>query len=47
MLFALENYASMCYDNTQNHISKVKSISSQKELDSYDFTAGYPTKLQF
>lgn len=47
MLFALENYASMCYDNTQNHINKVKSISSRKELDSYDFTAGYPTKLQF
>ena len=47
MLFALENYASMCYDNTQSHISKVKSISTQEELDLYDFTAGYPTKLQF
>jgi hypothetical protein len=47
MLYMIEEYASMCYDNTQMHISNVNELETIEEIIAYDFTTGYPEKLQF
>ena len=47
MLYALELYASKCYDNTQHHIAKVKNLTTIEEVQAYDYTNGYPEKLRF
>lgn len=47
MLYALEIYASNCYDNTQNHIANVKSLSVKEDVVNYDYTKYYPEKLVF
>lgn len=47
MLYAIEVYASACYDNTQRHIANVKGLSTVSEVDAYDYTIGYPEKLAF
>lgn len=47
MLFAIEMYASACYDNTQKHIATVCALETLDELTSYDYTSGYPDKLVF
>ena len=47
MLFALELYASTCYDNTQYHISEINKLSTIEEIEQYDYTTGYPEKLAF
>ena len=45
LLYALELYASACFDNTQRHIAAAKSLATVAECESYDFTTGYPEKL--
>lgn len=47
MLYALEVYASACYDNTQRHLAAVNGLQSIEEVEGYDYTIGYPTKLEF
>ena len=47
MLFALEVYASKCYDRTQYHIAAIKSLIDIKDVKNYDYTTGYPDKLYF
>lgn len=47
MLYAIEIYASQCYDNTQLHLSNVSKLETIEEIESYDYTKGYPEKLQF
>lgn len=47
MLYALEIYASQCYDNTQRHMSEVQKLNTIEEVESYDYTTGYPEKLSF
>lgn len=47
MLYALEVYASMCYDNTQKHLSIVDSLSDMDAIKKYDYKANYPDKLHF
>ena len=47
MLYALELYASACYDNTQLHIAIAKSLTTIDEVETYDYTVGYPEKLYF
>lgn len=47
MLYALEIYASECYDNTQKHLGIVSNLSTIEEVESYDYTTGYPDKLRF
>lgn len=47
MLYALEVYASMCYDNTQKHLSLVDSLSDMDAIKNYDYRANYPDKLHF
>lgn len=45
MLLAIELYASECYDNTQKHISAVSVLETVEEITSYDYTVGYPEKI--
>lgn len=47
MLYALEVYASECYDNTQRHLANIEKIETKEELDAYDYRVGYPEKLRF
>jgi hypothetical protein len=47
MLYALEVYASECYDNTQLHLANIEKIETIEELDAYDYRTGYPDKLHF
>lgn len=47
MLYAIEMYASACYDNTQRHISNVKTLGDIEEIKNYDYREGYPEKLNF
>lgn len=47
MLYAIEVYASACYDNTQLHLSNIDKLDNLDEILNYDYTAGYPAKLYF
>jgi hypothetical protein len=47
MLFAIELYASACYDNTQRHLAAISNLATIEEIKSYDYTQGYPEKLRF
>lgn len=47
MLNRLEIYASESYDVTQGHLARVALMESVEEVLGYDFTEGYPDKLNF
>ena len=47
MLFAIELYASACYDNTQAHIAAIDKMLTTEEVEVYDYHTGYPEKLNF
>lgn len=47
MLYALEMYALACYNVTLNHKNTVDSLDNIEDIDAYDYTVGYPTKLNF
>ena len=47
MLYAIEIYASECYDNTQLHLANVDKLLTVEEILEYDYTTGYPEKLRF
>ena len=47
LLLALEDYATICYDNTQSHIAAVMGMESKEAVNAYDYTTGYPEKLSF
>ena len=47
MLMAVELYASECYDNTQRHLAEVANLESIELVEAYDYTIGYPVKLEF
>lgn len=47
LLLALEDYATICYDNTQRHIAEVQKMESKEAVEAYDYTTGYPAKLAF
>lgn len=46
LLYAIERYASACYDNTQKHLSNVENLSTIEEIENYDYRSGYPEKLR-
>lgn len=45
LLFAIEVYASACYDNTQKHLSNVSKLTTLEALKNYNYKEGYPEKL--
>lgn len=47
MLYALEVYASECYDNTQEHLANVDKMETLDAVLEYNYTVGYPDKLHF
>jgi hypothetical protein len=47
MLLELEIYASKCFDNTHRHLFNVNNLTTIDELQNYDYTLGYPEKLNF
>lgn len=47
MLYAIELYASACYDNTQRHIANIGNLATMEDVQGYDYKAGYPEKLRF
>lgn len=47
MLTDLELYAIACYNNTQNNIVSIQSMTLKSELKNFDITQGYPEKLNF
>jgi hypothetical protein len=47
MLYAIELYASACYDNTQQHLANVSNITTMEESENYDYHTGYPEMLRF
>lgn len=47
MLYAIEVYASACYDNTQAHLANAEKLETLEEVQNYDYRSGYPEKLNF
>lgn len=47
MLYALEVYASQCYDNTQYHLAEINKLDTVEAVRAYDYSTGYPEKLIF
>lgn len=47
MLIQLECYAADCYNKTTDHQFAIKQLTSIEEVTNYDFTVGYPEKLNF
>lgn len=47
MLLELEIYASKCFDNTHKHLYNVNQLKTIEELQNYDYTIGYPEKINF
>lgn len=47
MLSQLEVYAKKCYNRTAEHKAAVMTLSSVEDIEAYDYTTGYPEKLNF
>ena len=47
MLNQVEVYASECFNQTQRHKAAIESLLTVEEVEDYDFTSGYPEKLEF
>jgi len=47
MLYAVENYAGACTNVTEQHKQAVYALTTVGEVESYDYTVGYPEKLAF
>lgn len=47
MLSALELYALKCYNKTAEHKVNIKNMTSVEDITNYNFTEGYPDKLNF
>ena len=47
MLYAIEVYASQCYDNTQLHLTIINELGTIQDIQAYDYSEGYPEKLNF
>nr|DAX83383.1 MAG TPA: protein of unknown function (DUF4376) [Caudoviricetes sp.] len=47
MLNEIEMYALNCYNVTQSHIAAVNALNTIDDVKSYDYTVGYPPKLNF
>lgn len=47
ILKALELYAIECYNKTAEHYRNASLLTTEEELDNYDYREGYPEKLTF
>lgn len=46
LLDKVEHYAFTAYNITQRHIHKVRQLTTIEEVNKYDYTQGYPKKLE-
>ena len=46
-LSKLEEYAGKCYINTTKHLLAIKDFKTVEDVINYDYTTGYPDKLNF
>lgn len=47
MLASIQLYADNCYMVTKQHEIAINNLSNIEEINNYDFTQGYPNKLNF
>lgn len=47
MLAAIQLYANACYMVTAKHRIAIEALETEEEIRAYDFTTGYPEKLNF
>lgn len=47
LLATIQMYADACFIQTKNHENAIKALETIEEVDNYDFTIGYPNKLNF
>lgn len=47
MVNAVENYAGQCQTITEGHRAAVEALTTVKKVQSYDYTVGYPEKINF
>lgn len=47
LLSALELYALQCYNTTAQHKVNINNLTTIEEVNSYNYTSNYPTKLTF
>lgn len=47
MLIALEVYAGDAINVTEGHLAAVNALTTKEEIESYDYTVGYPNRLSF
>ena len=47
MINAVENYAGACQQVTAGHRKAVEALTTVKKVEAYDYTVGYPAKINF
>jgi hypothetical protein len=47
MLVLLEIYASEALNTTERHKIAINALQTIEDVEAYDYTTGYPEKLQF
>lgn len=47
MVNAVENYAGQCQTVTEGHRHAVEALTTVKKVENYDYTTGYPDKINF
>lgn len=47
LLAAIQLYADACYITTQQHKNIVEAMTEIEDVDNYDYTVGYPERLNF
>ena len=47
MINAVENYAGQCQKVTEGHRAAVNTLATIAEVEAYDYTVGYPPKINF
>ncbi len=47
MINAVENYAGQCQKVTEGHRAAVNALATIAEVEAYDYTVGYPPKVNF
>jgi hypothetical protein len=47
MINAVENYAGVCQKVTEGHRAAVNALTAIADVEAYDYTTGYPPKINF
>lgn len=47
MINAVENYAGVCNNVTEQHRESVNTLDNIDDVEAYDYTVGYPQKINF